>query len=120
MLRETRDAARASKEVYTPRAVVRLMVAVTGPRTGETVLDPACATGSEATWTLSTGSLDPAAAGKPVRSVASNRSVCSPGSRFCKGAVGVGHQRRELRRRQHSRPYGLPVKGRVLAQSLKR
>ncbi|HEU0039091.1 MAG TPA: N-6 DNA methylase, partial [Verrucomicrobiae bacterium] len=45
MLRETRDAAGDSGEFYTPRAVVRLMVAVTDPRLGETVLDPASGTG---------------------------------------------------------------------------
>ncbi len=45
MLREMRDAAGDSGEFYTPRAVVRLMVSVTDPRLGETVLDPACGTG---------------------------------------------------------------------------
>src|SRR5216684_1049233 len=45
MLREMRDAAGDSGEFYTPRAVVRLMVAVTDPQLGETVLDPACGTG---------------------------------------------------------------------------
>ena len=45
MLREMRDAAGDSREFYTPRAVVRLMVAVTDPRLGETVLDPASGTG---------------------------------------------------------------------------
>lgn len=44
-LREMRDAAGDSGEFYTPRAVVRLMVAVTDPRLGEVVLDPACGTG---------------------------------------------------------------------------
>ncbi len=34
-----------SGEFYTPRAVVRLMVAVNDPRLGESVLDPACGTG---------------------------------------------------------------------------
>ena len=45
MLREMRDAAGDSGEFYTPRAVVRFMVAVIDPRLGETVLDPACGTG---------------------------------------------------------------------------
>ena len=45
MLREMRDAAGDSGEFYTPRAVVRFMVAVMDPRLGETVLDPACGTG---------------------------------------------------------------------------
>jgi type I restriction enzyme M protein len=45
MLREMRDAAGDSGEFYTPRAVVRLMVAVIDPRLGETVLDPASGTG---------------------------------------------------------------------------
>jgi type I restriction enzyme M protein len=44
MLREMRDAAGDSGEFYTPRAVVRFMVAVTDPRLGETVLDPASGT----------------------------------------------------------------------------
>jgi type I restriction enzyme M protein len=39
MLREMRDAAGDSGEFYTPRAVVRFMVAVTDPRLGEVVLD---------------------------------------------------------------------------------
>src|SRR5213075_318556 len=45
MLKEMRDAAGDSGEFYTPRAVVRFMVAVTNPRLGETILDPACGTG---------------------------------------------------------------------------
>src|SRR6266705_1211172 len=45
MLREMRDAAGDSGEFYTPRPVVRLMVSVTDPRLGETLLDPACGTG---------------------------------------------------------------------------
>jgi len=45
MLREMRDAAGDSGEFYTPRAVVRFMVAMTNPQLGETVLDPAAGTG---------------------------------------------------------------------------
>lgn len=45
MLREMRDAAGDSGEFYTPRPVVRFMVAVTDPRLGESVLDPASGTG---------------------------------------------------------------------------
>src|SRR5206468_10173577 len=45
LLREMRDAAGDSGEFYTPRPVVRFMVAVTGPRLGERVLDPASGTG---------------------------------------------------------------------------
>ena len=45
MLREMRDAAGDSGEFYTPRPVVRLMVTVTDPRLGETILDPASGTG---------------------------------------------------------------------------
>ncbi len=45
MLREMRDAAGDAGEFYTPRAVVRFMVAVTDPRLGDVVLDPACGTG---------------------------------------------------------------------------
>src|SRR6267154_4784916 len=45
MLREMRDAAGDSGEFYTPRPVIKFMVAVTKPRLGETVLDPACGTG---------------------------------------------------------------------------
>jgi type I restriction enzyme M protein len=45
MLREMRDAAGDSGEFYTPRSVVRFMVAVTDPRLGETMLDPASGTG---------------------------------------------------------------------------
>src|SRR6266496_2405852 len=45
MLREMRDAAGDSGEFYTPRPVVRFTVAVTDPRLGETVLDPAAGTG---------------------------------------------------------------------------
>lgn len=45
MLREMRDAAGDSGEFYTPRPVIQFMVAVTDPRLGETVLDPACGTG---------------------------------------------------------------------------
>ncbi|MBZ0144626.1 MAG: type I restriction-modification system subunit M [Rhodocyclaceae bacterium] len=45
MLREMRDASGDAGEFYTPRPVVRLMVAVTDPRLGERVLDPASGTG---------------------------------------------------------------------------
>lgn len=45
LLREMRDAAGDSGEFYTPRAVVRFMIAVTDPKLGEIVLDPACGTG---------------------------------------------------------------------------
>lgn len=45
MLREMRDAAGDSGEFYTPRPVVQFMVAVSDPKLGETVLDPACGTG---------------------------------------------------------------------------
>lgn len=45
MLREMRDAAGDSGEFYTPRPVIQFMVAVTDPKIGEVVLDPACGTG---------------------------------------------------------------------------
>jgi type I restriction enzyme M protein len=45
MLREMRDAAGDSGEFYTPRPVVRFMVAVMDPQLGETILDPASGTG---------------------------------------------------------------------------
>ena len=45
LLKEMRDAAGDSGEFYTPRALVRFIVAVTDPRLGETVLDPAAGTG---------------------------------------------------------------------------
>lgn len=45
MLREMRDAAGDSGEFYTPRPVVKFMVAAVDPRLGETLLDPACGTG---------------------------------------------------------------------------
>ena len=45
MLREMRDAAGDSGEFYTPRPLIRLMVAQVDPRLGETVLDPAVGTG---------------------------------------------------------------------------
>ena len=45
MLKEMRDAAGDSGEFYTPRAVVKFIVAVINPRLGETVLDPAAGTG---------------------------------------------------------------------------
>jgi type I restriction enzyme M protein len=45
MLREMRDAAGDSGEFYTPRPLVALMVALTDPQLGETLLDPAAGTG---------------------------------------------------------------------------
>src|SRR6185312_14252288 len=45
MLREMRDASGDSGEFYTPRPLVRFMVAVTEPRLGEKILDPASGTG---------------------------------------------------------------------------
>jgi type I restriction enzyme M protein len=45
MLREMRDSAGDSGEFYTPRPVVKFMVAVTNPQFGEKILDPACGTG---------------------------------------------------------------------------
>lgn len=45
MLKEMRDAAGENGEFYTPRAVVKFIVAVINPRLGETILDPACGTG---------------------------------------------------------------------------
>ncbi len=45
MLKEMRDAAGDSGEFYTPRALVKFIVAAVNPRLGETVLDPACGTG---------------------------------------------------------------------------
>jgi type I restriction enzyme M protein len=45
MLKEMRDAAGDSGEFYTPRSLVKFIVAVIDPRLGEIVLDPACGTG---------------------------------------------------------------------------
>jgi type I restriction enzyme M protein len=45
MLREMRDAAGDSGEFYTPRAVVKFIVAAVNPKLGEVVLDPAAGTG---------------------------------------------------------------------------
>ena len=45
LLRDLRDAAGDSGEIYTPRPVLRFMVRVVDPQIGETVLDPACGTG---------------------------------------------------------------------------
>lgn len=44
MLRELRDAAGDSGEIYTPRPVVRFMVEAIDPRLGESMLDPALGT----------------------------------------------------------------------------
>ena len=45
MLREMRDAAGDSGEFYTPRAVVKFVVAAVNPKLGELILDPAAGTG---------------------------------------------------------------------------
>jgi type I restriction enzyme M protein len=45
MLKELRDAAGDSGEIYTPRPVVEFITKVVDPRLGETVLDPAAGTG---------------------------------------------------------------------------
>ncbi len=45
LLREMRDAAGDAGEFYTPRALVKFIVAAVDPQLGETVLDPACGTG---------------------------------------------------------------------------
>jgi len=45
MLREMRDAAGDSGEFYTPRSLVKFIVAVVNPRLGEVILDPAAGTG---------------------------------------------------------------------------
>jgi len=45
MLREMRDAAGDSGEFYTPRTVIKFIVAAINPKLGETVLDPAAGTG---------------------------------------------------------------------------
>ena len=45
MLKEMRDAAGDSGEFYTPRPIVRMIVAVVDPRLDEVVLDPAAGTG---------------------------------------------------------------------------
>jgi type I restriction enzyme M protein len=45
MLREMRDAAGDAGEFYTPRAVVKFIVAAINPKLGETILDPAAGTG---------------------------------------------------------------------------
>jgi type I restriction enzyme M protein len=45
MLREMRDSAGDSGEFYTPRPVVKFIVAVMNPRLGESILDPAAGTG---------------------------------------------------------------------------
>ena len=45
MLKQMRDAANENGEFYTPRPLVKFIVAVVDPRLGETVLDPAAGTG---------------------------------------------------------------------------
>lgn len=45
MLKEMRDAAGENGEFYTPRALVKFIVAVVNPRLAETILDPAAGTG---------------------------------------------------------------------------
>jgi type I restriction enzyme M protein len=45
MLKEMRDAAGDSGEFYTPRPVIRFIVAVIDPKLGEKILDPAAGTG---------------------------------------------------------------------------
>ncbi len=45
ILKEMRDASGDAGEFYTPRPLVKFMVAVTDPQLGETVLDPAAGTG---------------------------------------------------------------------------
>jgi type I restriction enzyme M protein len=45
MLKEMRDAAGENGEFYTPRALVKFIVAVVNPQLGETILDPAAGTG---------------------------------------------------------------------------
>jgi type I restriction enzyme M protein len=45
MLKEMRDAAGENGEFYTPRPLVKFIVAVLNPQLGETILDPACGTG---------------------------------------------------------------------------
>jgi type I restriction enzyme M protein len=45
MLREMRDAAGDAGEFYTPRTVVKFIVAAIDPHLGETILDPAAGTG---------------------------------------------------------------------------
>jgi type I restriction enzyme M protein len=44
LLKEMRDAAGDAGEFYTPRPLVQMMVKLTDPRLGETILDPACGT----------------------------------------------------------------------------
>jgi type I restriction enzyme M protein len=45
MLKEMRDAAGENGEFYTPRPLVKFIVAVVNPQLSETMLDPACGTG---------------------------------------------------------------------------
>jgi type I restriction enzyme M protein len=45
MLKEMRDAAGENGEFYTPRPLVKFIVAAVNPQLAETILDPACGTG---------------------------------------------------------------------------
>jgi type I restriction enzyme M protein len=73
MLRELRDAAGDSGEIYTPRPVVRFMVQVVDPRLGETMLDPAVGTGGFCVETYE--HLKPQAATVEGRRVLQERSI---------------------------------------------
>jgi type I restriction enzyme M protein len=72
MLKEMRDAAGDSGEFYTPRAVVRFMVAAVNPQLGDIVLDPACGTGGS--WsnpsTISPSNAKPSSSATPSKPAA--------------------------------------------------